>query len=186
MKKISIIILLLSSVFFAGCASTLPPKIAVKSNYSLLGVKSCVVKAQCDKAALDPAIPKAFAANYCQMLEGAVKMELSKANPDFQYSPAAGDLNIDITLEALHGGSAAARFWVGFGAGRSISTVFVRVSRGVEPLAETRITETTTMPNFISNNLSNENALMQDVPAVAKNIAAFVNNPAKYQKESQQ
>lgn len=186
MKKISIVVMLLASVLFVGCASTLPPKIAVNSNYSLLGVKTCVVKAQCDKVSLDPSLNKSFAANYCQMLEGAVKMELSKTNPDFQYGPAGGDLNIDITLEALHGGSAAARMLVGFGAGRSVSTVFIRISRGEEIIAETRITETTTMPNITSNNWTNEDALMQDVPAVAKNIAAFVSDPAKYQKESQQ
>jgi hypothetical protein len=185
MKYIPIVIILISSMLFAGCASTLPAKFDVKSNYSLLGVKSFVIKAQCDKASLDPSLNKSFAANYCQMLEGAVKMELSRTNRDFQYVPAGGDLNVDIVLEMLDGGSAAARFWVGFGAGRSVSTVFVRISRGTETLAEARITETTTMPNMVTNQWTNEDALMQDVPLVARSIAAFVNDPEKYKKESQ-
>ena len=177
--------LLVSITMMASCASTLPPKLDVKSNYSLLGVKSCVITTQCDKATIDPSINKSFAANYCQMLEGAVKMELSRTNRDFQYVQAGGDLNVDIVLEVLDGGSAAARFWVGFGAGRSISTVFVRVTRGAEPLAEARITETTTMPNMLTNQWTNEDALMQDVPLMARSIAAFVNDPEKYKKESQ-
>lgn len=183
MKKI--VVIMITFLFISGCASTLPSKINVKSNYSLLGAKSCTVKAQCDKANVDASINKSFAANYCQMLEGAVKMELSKTNPDFQYISTTADVNIDIVLEVIHGGSAAARFWVGFGAGRSISTVFVRVSKGTELLAEARITETTTMPNIATNNWSNEDALMQDVPLVARNIAAFVNDPEKYKRESQ-
>lgn len=184
MKRLILIFCLL--FLASGCASTLPAKIDVKSNYSLLGVKSCVIKAQCDKVSLDPSLNKSFAANYCQMLEGAVKMELSRTNRDFQYVPAGGDLNVDIVLEVLDGGSAAARFWVGFGAGRSVSTVFVRISRGMETLAEARITETTTMPNVVTNQWTNEDALMQDVPLVARNVAAFVNDPVKYQKELQQ
>lgn len=164
MKYIPIIVIMFSSMFFAGCASTLPSKIEFKSNYSLLGVKSCVVKTQCDKANVDPSFNKSFAANYCQMLEGAIKMELSKNNPNFQYIQDSGDLNIDVALEVLDGGSAAARFWVGFGAGRSISTVFVNISSKTDLLAEARITETTTIPNLATGQFTNEDAIMQDVP----------------------
>jgi hypothetical protein len=185
MKNIPMIMMLISSVLLAGCASTPPPRIAVKN---------CVIKVQCDKANIDPSLPsslfdgKPFAAYYCQTLEDAVKRELSKINPAFQYIPAGGDFNVDIVLEVLHGGSADVRFWTNFilpinpvlGAGQSITTVFVRSSRGANLLAETRITETTTV-----RSISNEDVLIMDVPLVARNIAAFINDPVKYQKETQ-
>ena len=183
MKKISILIALLSSMVFIGCTSTLPDKITISNNYSLANVKTYVIKTQYDKGDVDPNLPKTFAANYCEMLEGAVKMALLKTNPEFKHVPGGGDLNITIALESLHGGSAAARALVGFGAGRSVSTVYVTISKGAESIAEARITETTTMPNIQTSNWTNEDALMQDIPAVAKKIAAFVSDPVKYQKE---
>jgi hypothetical protein len=167
-----------------GCTSTLPEKMTVKDNYSLLNVKTYAIKVQCEKGDIDPNLPKAFASNYCQMLEGAVKMALAQTNPEFQPTIDNADLNINIALEALHGGSAAARALVGFGAGRSVSTVYVSILKGTESLAETRITETTTMPNIASKNWTNEDALMQDIPAIAKNVAAFISDPLKYQKET--
>ena len=91
------VLLALATFIFIGCASTLPDKISIKENYSLLNVKTCVIKAQCDKVDLDPSLSKSFAGNYCQILEGAVKMALSKTNSSFQYvpNPDEADLNIN-------------------------------------------------------------------------------------------
>jgi hypothetical protein len=114
------------------------------------------------------------------MLEGSIKLSLQKTNPEFQYTNTGSNLNIDVTLEELHGGSAAARFWIGFGAGRTVSTAYVRVLKGQELVAEGRITETTTLTNLITGNYSNEDALMQDVPQLARKIAEFVNDPVKF------
>ncbi len=94
-------------------------------------------------------------------------------------------MNFDVTLEELHGGSAAARFWVGFGAGRTVSTVYVKVLKGQELMAEGRITETTTLTNVLTGTYSNEDSLMQDVLLVARKIAEFVNDPVKFKKDNQ-
>ena len=183
MKKTSLICI--SILFLIGCMATLPPKMEINSSYSLQGLKSYALKLNCENVKIDPSFNPSFASSYCQMLEGSIKLTLQKTNPEFQYTNASSDLNIDVTLEELHGGSAAARFWIGFGAGRSVSTVYVKVLKGRELIAEGRITETTTLTNVMSGNYSNEDAVMQDVPLVARKIAGFVSDPVKFKKEYQ-
>lgn len=183
MKKNSVIFIAI--LFLIGCTATLPRKTEIRSQYSLHDLKSYTLKLNSEKANVDPSFNKSFAGSYCQMLEGSIKLSLQKTNPEFQYSTGNSDLLIDVTLEELHGGSAAARFWIGFGAGRTVSTVYVRVLKGQELMAESRITETTTMTNLVTGNYSNEDALMQDVPQLARKITEFVNDPLKYTKENQ-
>lgn len=183
MKSKSIIFITI--LFLIGCTATLPQKAEISRSYSLQGLKSYALKLNSEKTNIDPSFSKSFASAYCQMLEGSIKLSLQKTNPEFQYTNTSSDLNIDVTIEELHGGSAAARFWIGFGAGRAVSTVYVRVLKGQELLAEGRITETTTMTNLITGNYSNEDALMQDVPPLAGKIAAFVNDPLKFKKDNQ-
>jgi hypothetical protein len=183
MKKISFICI--SILFLMGCTATLPPKVEISGSYSLQGLKSYALKLNCEKANIDPSFKKSFASSYCQMLEGSIKLSLQKTNPEFQYTNTSSELDINVTLEELHGGSAAARFWIGFGAGRTVSTVYVKVLKGQELIAEGRITETTTLTNLMTGTYSNEDALMQDVPLVARKIAEFVNDPVKFKKENQ-
>ncbi len=172
-------------LFLTGCAATLPPKAEMSPSYSLQGLKFYDLNLNCEKAKVDESFNKSFASSYCQMLEGSIKLSLQKTNPDFQYSKTSPELGLDVTLEQIHGGSAAARFWIGFGAGRTVSTVYVKVFKKQELIAEGRITETTTLTNLMSGNYSNEDALMQDVPLVARKIADFVNNPSKFKEENQ-
>ena len=174
-----------SILFLFGCTATLPQKTEVSSSYSLKGLNSYSLTVNCEKANVDPAFSKSFTTSYCQMLEGSIKLQLQKTNPEFQNAPTNSDLDIHVTLEELHGGSAAARLWIGFGAGRTVSTAYVKITRGQESLAEGRITETTTLTDIMRGTYSNEDALMQDVILVAKKIAGFVNDPVKFKEENQ-
>jgi len=178
-------IMCIAILFLIGCTATLPQKADVSSSYSLQGLKSYALKLNSEKTNIDPSLSKSFTSSYCQMLEGSIKLSLQKTNPEFQYIDAGSDLNIDVILEELHGGSAAARFWIGFGAGRTVSTVYVKVLKGQELIAEGRITETTTLTNLVTGNYSNEDALIQDVPQLSRKIAEFVNDPVKFKKENQ-
>jgi hypothetical protein len=178
--------LFVSIIIFAGCTATLPPKSDVSSSYSVVGLKSYSLKTNCEQANVDPAFNKTFLSGYCEMLQGSTKLALQKVNPALKYTDANSDMNIDVQLEELHGGNAAARFWIGFGAGRSVSTVFVKVFKGPELMSESRITETTTLTNLMTGTYENEDALMQDVPLLAKKIAEFVNDPVKFKRENPQ
>jgi hypothetical protein len=176
----------ISIVLFAGCTAALPPKTEISSSYSIVGLKTYTLKTSCEQANVDPAIDQTFLSGYCQMLQGSTKLALQKVNPALKYTEANSDMNIDVALEELHGGNAAARFLIGFGAGRSVSTLFVRVFKAQELMAESRITETTTFTNLMTGTYENEDALMQDVPLLARKIAEFVNDPVKYRKENPQ
>jgi len=179
MKRLSVVFIIF--IVLVGCTTTLPPKIEISKSYSLLGVKSYSLTLNSNGVNLDPSFSAAFLASYCQALDGNIRLALQRESPEFQYAGAGSDLNIEVSLEALRGGNAAARFWVGFGAGRSVSSVYVRVLKKQEILSEGRITETTTLPNFATNNFSNEDAIMQDAPLLARSIATFIKDPVKYE-----
>ena len=183
MKKMSVIFIVM--LFLFGCTATLPQKVEISPTYSLQGFKFYTLKVDCEKANLDPSFNKSFASSYCQMLDGSIKLALQKTKPEFQYTSSNSDLKIEVTLEELHGGSAAARFWIGFGAGRTVSTVYVRVLKGQELQAEGRVTETTAFTDVMAGNYSNEDAVMQDVPRLARKVAEFVNDPVKFKNENQ-
>jgi hypothetical protein len=159
----ALIFILLST----GCTAVLPLKTEVSGSYTMLGVKSYTLEMSCEKATVDPSINKAFLKGYCQMLEGSTKVAMQQVNPELTYLDTKSDIKVNITLEELQGGNAAARFWIGFGAGRSVSTAYVSVLRGNELLSEGRITETTTLTNIMTGTYSNEDALMQDVPLLS-------------------
>lgn len=175
-----ILILLLT-----GCTAALPPKTEVRQSYTLLGVKSYSLDMNCEKANVDPAINRSFLKGYCQMLEGSIKVAMQRINPELTYLDTKSDIRVNVTLEELQGGNAAARLWIGFGAGRSVSTVYVNVLRGTESLSEGRVTETTTLTNIMTGTYSNEDALMQDVPLLAKKLAEFISDPIKFKRENQ-
>jgi len=177
------IFLILISVIFMGCTAALPQKMEIDKNYSLLGVKSYSLKIDNSKTNIDPNLNKNFLSGYTQLLEGNVKMALLKEVPELHHSNDNSDISIEINIEEIHGGSAAARFWVGFGAGRSVSTVFVKVFKKGAIQSEARITETTTLTNLATGNYSNEDALMQDIPLISRNIAEFIRNPSEYKEK---
>jgi hypothetical protein len=167
-------------ILLAGCAATLPPKMEVSKNYTTLGVKTYSLKVEGSRTNIDSSLNKAFLPGYCKTLEGNIKMAIIQVNPEFQFIDGKSDISVEVTLEELQGGSAEARFWIGFGAGRTVTTVFVRIFKKGEIQAEGRITETTTLPNLATNNFSNEDALIQDIPLLSKSIAKFVSDPSGY------
>lgn len=176
-KKIIILFLVLLT---SGCASTLPEIAKINNNYSMDNIKTFSVNMDCSKTVLSD-IQQNFAESYCQVLEGNIKLSLQKENPTWRFDKDNPDMMINATLEQVHGGSAAARFWIGFGAGRSVTTAYVKILKNNAIVAERRFTETTTMPNIASNNWSNEDAITQDAPLIAKKIAEFVHNPVGYE-----
>jgi hypothetical protein len=111
---------------------------------------------------------------------------LKRENPNFQFEENSPDLKIRAILEQIHGGSAAARFWVGFGAGRSITTLYVTVEKNDKIIAERRFTETTTMPNIVSGAYANEDAIIQDAPLIARKIAEFVKDPVAFEEKQKE
>ena len=182
MKELSAGILLFTVLFFAGCAPTLPPQSDIRPSYSIADVKTFSSVLDCENTQSTDLRP-GFAQDYCQVLAGNIKLAIQQENRNFTSDDTNPDLVVQTTLEEVHGGSAAARFWVGFGAGRSITTVYVKVLKKGEIIAERRITETTTMPNITTGTYANEDAILQDAPLVARKIAGFVHNPVEFEKK---
>ena len=181
MKKLTLIVTLLAVFFLSGCAPTLPPKADVQDSYSIDEIKSFSSVLDCQYAQ-SSAIRVDFVRDYCQVLEGSIKVALKREYRKLKYDEANPDVIVHTTLEEIHGGNAAARFWIGFGAGRSITTVYVKVMKNEEILAERRITETTTMPNIATNNYENEDAILQDAPLVANKVVLFVKDPQNFDR----
>ena len=179
-KKLLLIVLVVT--FGAGCANTLPNKVNMSKSYSIEGVKTYIIKTTCADAKVEH-LAKTILSYYCQGLEDNIKLALRITNPEFNYDVNSTDLSIDANLEVLNGGSNTARFWVGFGAGRSITTIYIKVFKGSSVIAEGRITETSGFS--LTAETENESTILRDLPLMAKRIAAFVNNPlsAKTQEE---
>jgi hypothetical protein len=182
MKKIFEVIFFFAIVIMVGCAATLPDKGAIQSDYSIADVKTFSYTLNCENTKVTEVRPD-FVQDYCQVLQTNLKMALKKKNPNFKFEENSPDLKINTILEQIHGGSAAARFWIGFGAGRSITTVHVTVEKNDKIIAERRITETTTMPNIMTANYENEDAILQDAPLIARKIAEFVKDPVAFEEK---
>jgi hypothetical protein len=167
-----------------GCASTLPSKGTVQNNYSIVDAKTFSSVLDCESTKVEE-VESGFAKDYCHVLGGDIKLALQKELSNLTYNDKNPDLVIQTTLEEINGGSAAARLWVGWGAGRSITTIYVKVIKRGNTIAEQRITETTAVPNLVTySNYSNGNAILQDAPLVAHRIAEFVKNPANSEKNN--
>jgi hypothetical protein len=180
MRKINQLpMIVIACLLVTGCAGTLPTKSEVTSGYSLEGIKTVSVDTKCPNPKLDN-IEASFVPSYCQVLESNVKLAIKSKFPSWQFKDTDADARIDILLEELYGGSAQARFWVGFGAGKSAITVYVKVSRNNAVIAEGRIIETSTMPNVAAGNWSNEEMLSQDAPLISRKIADFVADPNSF------
>lgn len=184
-RHMLLIISMAGLLLVSGCASKLPETARVENGYSSMGIKSYALNLDCSQAEVTGLQPN-FAETYCQVLEGNLKLAIARENPEWTFNKDNHDLLINAKLEQIHGGSAAARFWIGFGAGRSVTTIFVKLSQNGQSVAERRFNETTTMPNIVSNNWTNEDAITQDAPLVAKQIAAFINNPVEYNQRLSQ
>ncbi len=163
-------------LLLTGCAATLPEKTFVGFNYSLKGVQTVEIRSTCENVETSDIRPT-FLRGYCENLHSGFKMAVRNKFPEFKMVETGGDLVMDLTLEQLHGGSATTRFWVGFGAGRSVSTVALKILKGHEVIAEKRFVETTTMPDIIHSTSSNEDVLIRDIPLLSRKIVAFIERP---------
>jgi hypothetical protein len=181
MKKIYTVIIFLSLLHSLGCASTLPDKRVIHDSYSIADVKTFGSVLNCENTKLTDIRPD-FIKNYCQVLASNIKLALQRELPNLEYRENNPDLSVQSTLEEINGGSAAARLLIGFGAGRSITTVYVNISKNGKIIAEGRITETTTMPNVLTSNYANEDAILQDAPLIASRVGKFVKDPASFEK----
>ena len=85
-------------------------------------------------------------------------------------------------MEEIHGGLAIAQFWFGFGVDKSITTVFVKVVKNGETIAEQQITETTTMPTLLADDFANEDDILKDATLIAHKVAEFVKDPVKFEE----
>ena len=183
MKKIVEVIFFFAIVTIVGCAATLPDKGSIQKNYSINDVKTFSSTLNCENTKVTDVRPN-FIQDYCKVLQTNLNMALKRENPNFQFEENSPDLKIKAILEQVHGGSAAARFWVGFGAGRSITTLYVTVEKNDKIIAERRFTETTTMPNIVSGAYANEDAILQDAPLIAHKIAEFVKDPVAFEEKT--
>ena len=183
MKKRVVVALKISAMFCAicliGCASKIPEISRVDHGYSAASVKNYSVKMNCSEIKTS-GLQSGFAAEYCKMLSIDIKMALQNTHMSWHEDAEKPDIIVETEIEQLHGGSAAARFWVGFGAGRTVITAYVKVFMGGRIVAERRINETTTMPDLVSETWSNEDAINRDAWLIAKKIAQFVVDPVGY------
>ncbi len=183
MRNLTIVIILLASLCLVGCAPTLPSKSVIHDSYSIADVKTFSSVLNCENTQVTEVRPD-FAQDYCEVLAVNIKLALQKENRNFKHDETNPELVVQTTLEEIPGENAAARFWIGFGAGRSITTVYVKVVKDGEIIAERRITETTTMPNIITNNFANDDTILQDAPLVARKIGEFVKSPINFEKNN--
>jgi len=182
MKRIVFVVL--AGLALTGCASTLPSKGTVQNNYSIADAKTFSSVLDCESTKME-AVEPGFAKDYCQVLGENIKLAMQKELSGLSYDDKNPDLVVKTTLEEINGGSAAARLWIGWGAGRSITTAYIQVIKGGKTIADRRITETTTVPNLITySNYTNGNAILQDAPLVASKIAEFVKNPVNSEKNN--
>jgi hypothetical protein len=110
--------------------------------------------------------------------------------PDWQVkilepgSPTAeSDLIASIEVASIDGGSAGLRFWIGFSAGATESTVAISLlGKGAKELAQATITERTMCPIGACID-SNENSIQRNLKSLAGEIASFITDPAAYKNE---
>lgn len=182
MKRIILMITVVMMV--TGCASTLPRKVSIDKDFNATGVKTVSVKMDCTNVRLDNFDP-ASVPDFCQMLHAAAKASIRKKT-GYTIAEGTTDMDINVKLEEMYGGSAAARFWVGLGAGRSVITTYVEIVRDGKVIAEGRLIETSTMPNIAGNAWSNEELITQDIGIIGGKIADFVANPRGLETKPEQ
>jgi hypothetical protein len=182
MKRIILALLVGSMV--SGCAASLPMKVSVDRDYNTRGVRTASVNMDCENVKTDDIDP-ASVPDFCQMLHASAKASIRK-KAGFAIVEGPADLDINIKLEEMYGGNAAARFFVGLGAGRSVITSYITIMRDGKDIAEGRLVETSTMPNIAGNAWSNDQMIMQDIGIIGGKIADFVANPRDFDSRPDQ
>lgn len=128
-----------------------------------------------------------------QIFAGHLKDALSPGRPAWriivadQNAPAPEtDITISAELTLVDGGSAAMRFWLGFGAGAITSVAQVSVSdKAGRALAAGEITQRTSCPLGACSE-ENEVLVRENLKQLAASAAEFVSNPVEYEKKRKQ
>ena len=171
-------------VFLTACAPKMPEKSFIDPQYSLSGIQTVSIQTKCDQAKVT-GLDKTFVHAYCDSLNSGLKLAFKYEFPKFMKLVEEGpaDLDLHFELEQLHGGDEGARFWIGFGAGRSVSTVYLTAKRDGKVIMEKRINETTTMPDIVGGAISNEETLVRDIGLVARRLLKHAKDPWAEQRE---
>jgi hypothetical protein len=123
------------------------------------------------------------------MLATSVRKALARRNPNWRLEIQDGqnpanktDLVLRSEFVEIDGGSTAMRFLIGFHAGAAQSIVQVSIlDGGGKELAAGRISHSTMCPAGLCTD-SNERMIQRNFDGLANEIAAFVIDPAEYQK----
>jgi hypothetical protein len=100
-----------------------------------------------------------------------------------QTKTAATDLIVNAEVLEIEGGSRAARFWIGLGAGAAHSTVQVSIlDRAANEIASARISEATVCPVGWCVK-ANKEVIQQDLQILAGKAAEFIVNPAEFERK---
>ena len=128
-----------------------------------------------------------------QIFAGHLKDALSPGHPAWRITVAdekapapEADITISTALMLVDGGSAAMRFWLGFGAGAITSVVKVSISdKSGRALAASEITQRTSCPLGACGE-ENEVLVRENLKLLAASAAEFVSNPAEYERKRKQ
>jgi hypothetical protein len=117
------------------------------------------------------------------LFAGALRDALAPKHPAWRI--AVGDAKSpvgDAELLEIDGGSAAMRFWIGFGAGAIVSRVKMNMrDHAGKVLATTDISQRTTCPLGACGE-ENQPMVRDNLKALAATASEFVSNPAEYEK----
>lgn len=125
-----------------------------------------------------------------QIFAGHLRDALAPKHPAWRITLAdekgpapEADITISTELTLVDGGSAAMRFWVGFGAGAIMSVVQVSIAdKTGRALAASEISQRTTCPLGACGE-ENEPLVRENLKLLAASTADFVSNPAEYEKK---
>lgn len=176
MKISTKISIFLTLFYLVGCVSAKTDK-SINQTGSVEEFKTFSSLLNCEKTKATDVRP-GFPKDYCQILEANLKMALQRENLNLKYAAENPDFVVQATVEEISGGTKIDLFWFGFGVDRSVTKVFVEVIKNDNVVAKRSITETTIMPILTTNKFVNEDAILQDVPLIARKIAEFVKNPS--------
>ena len=102
---------------------------------------------------------------------------------DEQGAMPDADINIETEIVGVDGGSAGLRFWIGFSAGATESTVKVTIlDKTGRELATAKISERTMCPIGACVE-SNEATVRRNLQSLAAEAADLIINPAEYEKK---
>lgn len=182
-------VLFFISILFAGCTSVEQVSEGVSVQAPIPeGIRSAVIKAVPMKAGVVKNVKSLDDAP--QFFARGLRDALAPKHPRWHIRLADEnggmpdpDITITTELVEIDGGSAALRFWIGFGAGAIVSKVKVSITdKTGKVLANSEISERTTCPLGVCTE-ENEPMVRGNLQGLAAGVAEFVTNPAEYEKK---